>query len=209
MEDDGNRIVLSGDEPVRNSTCNVVGSRPVKSIFLLATPQPSNTQTASLKDRDNSTDSAPARQNGTSVSEAWRQSVLEHIRRIAINSDLIRSGTSSAVSIEFKVDRSGKVLAARVMHSSGDPQIDQKALKLVELADPFPPFDDTMSSEPRTINLPIRFSGARGSHHCSNTCERAAVFRYCPASSLDPAHSKQSIAHCLDRALPSQFLQKK
>jgi periplasmic protein TonB len=61
------------------------------------------------------------------------------------------------VSVSFTMDRSGRVLARRIVKSSGFADLDQEALDLIARAEPLPPFAPSMKENTRDFVLPIRF----------------------------------------------------
>lgn len=59
--------------------------------------------------------------------------------------------------VAFRLDRSGKVLDAEIMRSSGDVQLDRLALRMVRQAAPFPLPDAAIPDERLDFTIPIRF----------------------------------------------------
>jgi protein TonB len=60
--------------------------------------------------------------------------------------------------LAFTLDRNGKVLASRVVRSSGIPSLDQETIDTVRRAQPFPPPPANMSGETFDFTVPIRFN---------------------------------------------------
>jgi protein TonB len=61
------------------------------------------------------------------------------------------------VSVSFTMDRTGRVLARRIVKSSGFADLDQEALDMIARAEPLPPFAQSMKENTRDFVLPIRF----------------------------------------------------
>jgi periplasmic protein TonB len=61
------------------------------------------------------------------------------------------------VSVSFTMDRTGRVLARRIVKSSGYADLDQEALDMIARAEPLPPFAPSMKENTRGFVLPIRF----------------------------------------------------
>jgi len=60
--------------------------------------------------------------------------------------------------LAFTIDRNGKVLASRVVRSSGFPSLDQETIDTVRRAQPFPPPPGNMPGETFEFTVPIRFN---------------------------------------------------
>jgi protein TonB len=59
--------------------------------------------------------------------------------------------------LAFSIDRSGHVVASRIVHSSGSDALDQEALALVKRAAPLPPPPAGMSDDQLSFVVPIRY----------------------------------------------------
>ncbi len=62
------------------------------------------------------------------------------------------------VTLEFSVDRAGRVVSARVRQSSGHAALDQAALDMLERANPVPPIPDALAVKRLSLAIPIEFS---------------------------------------------------
>lgn len=60
--------------------------------------------------------------------------------------------------LAFTLDRNGKVVASRVVHSSGSAALDQETIETVRRAQPFPPPPANMPGETFDFTVPIRFN---------------------------------------------------
>jgi protein TonB len=84
---------------------------------------------------------------------AWRGKVIAHL-----NSAKREFGTTDGVStVAFSIDRSGKVLTAKVLASSGNKTLDQEAVALTQRASPVPAPPADISGETIYLKVPIRF----------------------------------------------------
>jgi protein TonB len=99
---------------------------------------------------------APTSGVGSSASVAtWRGSVMAHLNRHKRLPDGGGMGTSSIV---FTIDRSGRVLSARLIRSSGNAVLDQEAVALARRASPLPAPPANMGGGSIALSVPIRFS---------------------------------------------------
>jgi protein TonB len=62
------------------------------------------------------------------------------------------------VTLNFTMDRNGRVLSRHVVHSSGYAALDAEALAMVERAQPLPAFPPNMPESARSFTAPIKFS---------------------------------------------------
>ncbi|KFC62136.1 TonB-like protein [Bosea sp. LC85] len=66
---------------------------------------------------------------------SWRGMLIAHLNRYKRFPGGARPGT---VQIAFSIDRGGRVLAARLAGSSGDPTLDEEAVSMIRRASPVP-----------------------------------------------------------------------
>jgi protein TonB len=59
--------------------------------------------------------------------------------------------------VEFSIDPRGNVLSARVVRSSGFPELDQAALDMISRASPVPAPPPEIAQARMTLNLPVQF----------------------------------------------------
>jgi len=92
-----------------------------------------------------------------SVSPAtWKGALSAHLNRYKrFPSDAARAGTAS---IAFTIGRSGQVLSARLVRSSGDAALDREAVALPRRASPVPPPPAGFGGTTITLSVPIRFN---------------------------------------------------
>ena len=88
---------------------------------------------------------------------AWRGEVsarLQQAKRYP-NSARLR-GEQGVATVSFTVDRSGHVISAELVRSSGTPALDAEAVALIHRAEPLPPLPADLPSV--TLTVPISFS---------------------------------------------------
>jgi periplasmic protein TonB len=66
-------------------------------------------------------------------------------------------GKIGEARLAFSIDRTGRVLASRIVHSSGSEALDQEALALVRRAAPFPPPPAGLADDRLSFMVPIRY----------------------------------------------------
>ena len=75
-----------------------------------------------------------------------------------LNSAKREFGAADGVStVAFSIDRSGKVLTAKVLASSGNKTLDQEAVALTQRASPVPAPPADIAGETLYLKVPIRF----------------------------------------------------
>ena len=87
-------------------------------------------------------------------------------RRIALQVERHKGYPASArarhetgtAELAFTLDRNGKVLASRVVRTSGFAALDQETIDTVRRAQPFPPPPPNMAGETFDFTVPIRFN---------------------------------------------------
>ena len=84
---------------------------------------------------------------------AWRGKVIAHLnsRKRGFNA---ANGTST---VAFSIDRSGKVMSARVLTSSGNAALDQEAVAMTQRASPVPAPPPDIAGSTLYLKVPIRF----------------------------------------------------
>ena len=69
-----------------------------------------------------------------------------------------RSNRQTGVAeVVFTIDREGKVVASRIVRSSGHAALDQETIATVKRAQPFPAPPTNMPGETFEFRVPIRF----------------------------------------------------
>lgn len=114
-----------------------------------AAPKPLKVQRAK-------TNAAPSPGVSSSMSAAtWRGRVMAHLNARKRHPGGSSRGTSS---VAFVIDRSGRVLSARLIRSSGSSALDRAAVSLARRASPVPAPPPNVGGGRVTLTVPIRFS---------------------------------------------------
>jgi periplasmic protein TonB len=66
-------------------------------------------------------------------------------------------GKVGEARLAFSIDRSGQVVASRIVHSSGSEALDQEALALIKRAAPLPPPPAGLPEERLSFVVPVRY----------------------------------------------------
>lgn len=91
-----------------------------------------------------------------SVSPAsWKSRLLAHLNR---HKRFPRGAGSGTAQVAFTIDRSGRVLSARLAGSSGDAVLDGEAVGLLRRASPLPPPPEGFGGGRIGLTVPVRFS---------------------------------------------------
>ncbi len=86
---------------------------------------------------------------------SWRGSVIAHLDRHKRSPGGGARGTSS---VAFTINRSGSVISARLIRSSGNKNLDQEAVALARRASPVPKPPANIKGGSIVLSVPIRFS---------------------------------------------------
>lgn len=78
--------------------------------------------------------------------ESWIRKV-ERVGNLNYPNEARRRGLSGSLVLSVRVDAEGRVQDIAIAQSSGEPVLDQAAMRIVELAAPFAPFTDTMREQ--------------------------------------------------------------
>ena len=84
---------------------------------------------------------------------AWRGKVISHLNSRK-NAAVAGDGTTT---VAFKIDRSGKVMSAQVLSSSGNKALDAEAVAMTQRASPVPAPPADIAGETLYLKVPIRF----------------------------------------------------
>jgi len=70
----------------------------------------------------------------------------------------LSQGVSGTATVAFSVDRSGRVMGARLAGSSGSPALDQEAVATVQRANPLPAPPADVPGSHFSFTIPLHFS---------------------------------------------------
>ena len=90
---------------------------------------------------------------------SWRDLVvarLQQNKRYPSGAEARRE--QGVVTLNFSVDRNGRVLARSIARSSGSAALDEEVLAMVQRAQPLPAFPPAMTQDSVNLVVPIRFS---------------------------------------------------
>ena len=114
---------------------------------------------SSITARSNTT-AAPSAGSGASPSVSpatWKSELVAHLNRYKrYPSGAASTGTAS---VAFTIARSGQVLSARLIGSSGNPALDAEAVSLPRRASPVPAPPPDFGGAVLTLTVPIHFGG--------------------------------------------------
>lgn len=89
----------------------------------------------------------------------WQSRVLAWINRHKRYPRGAKSrGEEGMVQVSFAINASGSVVSARIASSSGNPELDQAALEMVNRASPVPPPPPEIASSRMKLSLPVQFN---------------------------------------------------
>ena len=89
----------------------------------------------------------------------WRSELSNRLQRAKRYPDVARArDEQGAAAVAFTMDRSGHVLSAKLVRSSGSPSLDEEAVAMVRRADPLPPMPADMPGSTATLTVPVTFS---------------------------------------------------
>jgi periplasmic protein TonB len=94
----------------------------------------------------------------TRLRASWEKALVKHLNRFKRYPEIARArGNQGEVTVRFTLDRTGHVIAARVVQSSGSTALDEEALAVLKRADPLPAAPDQVGGMTFDQTLPIRF----------------------------------------------------
>ena len=83
---------------------------------------------------------------------------MKHLDRFKRYPEIARArGSQGEVTVQFMLDRTGHVIAARLVHSSGSSALDEEAISVLKRANPLPAAPDLVAGIIFDLTLPIQF----------------------------------------------------
>lgn len=99
------------------------------------------------------TNRAPSSGMGSSMSMAtWRGTIIAHLNRRKRSA----GGSRGTATVAFSINRSGQVLSARLVRSSGNAALDREAVALVRRASPVPAPPANVKGNSVLLSVPVR-----------------------------------------------------
>jgi protein TonB len=93
------------------------------------------------------------------VAPSWQADLLRHLQQYKrYPSGAQGKREQGVVLLGFSVDRNGRVLAHRIVQSSGHADLDQEVMDMIVRAQPLPAFPPSMTQSELDLTVPIRFS---------------------------------------------------
>jgi protein TonB len=86
---------------------------------------------------------------------SWRGTLLAHLNRYKRFPGGANPGT---VHVSFSIDRSGRVLTARLVRGSGDALLDEEAVAMIRRASPVPAPPEGLGGGTIALAVPVKFS---------------------------------------------------
>jgi periplasmic protein TonB len=99
---------------------------------------------------------APDERPTSAVVAKWERLLVAQLERNKRYPPQARGKVGEA-RLAFSIDRSGRVLASRIVHSSGSEALDQEALALLRRAAPLPPPPAGLPDDRLSFVVPIRY----------------------------------------------------
>ena len=89
---------------------------------------------------------------------AWEKALVSHLNRFKRYPDAARARSSQGdVAVQFTIDRTGGLVASRIVRSSGSSALDEEALAVLQRASPLPAPPGQVSGTTFDLTLPIQF----------------------------------------------------
>lgn len=102
---------------------------------------------------------APAQGSGQSAQRmkvTWQKELVAHLDKHK-RYPAERQQKTAEITVNFEIDRTGKVLAVSVIKGSGDAAFDQAAVAMVRRSDPLPAPPPLIADEGLSFTLPVIF----------------------------------------------------
>jgi len=102
---------------------------------------------------------APTKGGAPQVPRSWETLLMRRLQQFKRYPDGAQArGEQGVALLSFSVDRDGRVLTRKIVHSSGHVDLDNEVLAMVERAQPLPAFPRSMTGNELNLTVPIRFS---------------------------------------------------
>jgi protein TonB len=93
------------------------------------------------------------------IDPSWTTLLFKQLQRFKSYPSGARArNEEGVVTLDFTVDRDGRVVSWRIVTSSGHPDLDAEVGTMIERAQPLPAFPASMTQAQQDFSVPIRFS---------------------------------------------------
>jgi periplasmic protein TonB len=93
------------------------------------------------------------------VAPSWQADLVRHLQQHKRYPNGAQAKhEQGVVLLSFSVDRNGRVLAHRIVESSGHADLDREVMDMIVRAQPLPAFPPSMTQSQLDLTVPIRFS---------------------------------------------------
>ena len=89
----------------------------------------------------------------------WESALVAHIERFKrYPADARAHDEQGVAQVAFTIDRDGRVLSSRIVHSSGSPALDAETIAMLSCAQPMPRPPGQLSGRELSFVVPVRFN---------------------------------------------------
>jgi protein TonB len=93
------------------------------------------------------------------IEPSWQTTLVRRLQQYKrYPNDARARDEQGVVLLSFSLDRNGRVLAHKIAHSSGYPDLDAEVMAMIKRAEPLPAFPPSMPQAQLDLTVPIRFS---------------------------------------------------
>ena len=153
--------VVSRDEPApKPRSADILGSRS-REIARLTASIEARSAAYAARDRRRYIDGSTKESSYASYLAAWAAKV-ERIGNLNYPQAAQERGVHGSLILHAAVRADGSVESVRVLRSSGEPLLDEAAIRIVELAAPYSPFPPDMAAETNVLDIVRTWQFQRG-----------------------------------------------
>lgn len=143
--------------PVRHAAVPPPAHPPAEALSRAA-PQPENEMPAAPSSSPVAAAPQAAPRNPAAVPN-WQRELLGRLQRVKRYPEAAQDRSEQGVaSIRFTIDRTGHVLSASLVRSSGSDTLDEEAMAMIHRADPLPPPPAEVGGSTVTLTVPVSFA---------------------------------------------------
>ncbi len=139
-------------EPPKKQTEEAAPQEPVEASSAAAPPV-----VAETAEKPAAPAEGRATQRPSASALRWERSLVAHLER-SKRYPRDAAGKSGVALLAFSIDRQGRLLASRILKSSGSAVLDAETLALVNRAEPFPAPPGNVADSQLSFVVPIRYA---------------------------------------------------